>query len=297
LWRVIEDAGRPPPIRLKALAALSRPNEPLSNDAFALLFEMLKSGTSPTARVDAARLLTRVRLSKQQILELAPIVSTAAPIELQQLLRPMTRKLDVEAARIWARELIRSPYFGSLEESVIRSTFQSLSADIYESILGPAVRAAAAVDDAKKRRLEILTATAAKGHAADGRKVFESGGCVACHKVGDLGRIMGPDLTQIGRIRQPRDLLEAILFPSATFARGFETHVIETVDGATFTGMIKSESAEGLQVVDIAGQEKNIPQAQIIGQSPAPSSLMPDMAQGFTDQQLLDLVAWLLAQK
>jgi hypothetical protein len=134
LWRVIEDAGRPPPIRLKALAALSRPNEPLSNDAFALLFEMLKSGTSPTARVDAARLLTRVRLSKQQILELAPIVSTAAPIELQQLLRPMTRKLDVEAARIWARELIRSPYFGSLEESVIRSTFQSLSADIYRAI-------------------------------------------------------------------------------------------------------------------------------------------------------------------
>ena len=48
------------------------------------------------------------------------------------------------------------------------------------------------------------------------RKVFESSSCVACHKAGGLGRAMGPDLSRIGQIRQPRDVLESILFPNAT---------------------------------------------------------------------------------
>ena len=261
------------------------------------MLEILNKGSSPAARVDAARLLARVRLSKAQLLDVAPVLATAEPVELLQLLRPMQKKLDAVAARAWAEKLVRSPYFGSLEESVVKSSFQALSADGYESVLGPAVRAAAAANDAKKRRLELLAADATKGRAAAGRAVFEASSCAACHKVGDLGRAMGPDLTQIGRIRQPRDLLEAIVFPSASLARGYETGVIETSDGATM-GVIKSESAEGLLVVDAAGQEKTIPHADIVGQTPLSTSLMPaGLEQAFTEQQLLDLVAWLVAQK
>jgi putative heme-binding domain-containing protein len=108
---------------------------------------------------------------------------------------------------------------------------------------------------------------------------------------------MGPDLTQIGRIRQPRDLLEAILFPNASFARGYETTVIETGAGAIM-GVVKGESAEGLVVVDVAGQEKTIPHQEIIGQTPLSTSLMPaGLEQAFSEQQLLDLVAWLAAQR
>ncbi|MBI4626176.1 MAG: c-type cytochrome, partial [Verrucomicrobia bacterium] len=291
LRRIVDDPRRAQPTRLKALAAVSRPNQPLGNDAFALLLEILSKGSSPAARVDAARLLARVRLSKAQLLDVAPVLATAEPVELLQLLRPMQKKLDAVAARAWAEKLVRSPYFGSLEESVVKSSFQALSADGYESVLGPAVRAAAAANDAKKRRLELLAADATKGRAAAGRAVFEASSCAACHKVGDLGRAMGPDLTQIGRIRQPRDLLEAIVFPSASLARGYETGVIETSDGATM-GVIKSESAEGLLVVDAAGQEKTIPHADIVGQTPLSTSLMPaGLEQAFTEQQLLDLVA------
>ena len=209
----------------------------------------------------------------------------------------MQKKLDAVTARAWAMSLVRSPYFGSLEESVVKSSFQTLSADVYESLLGPAVRAAAAAIDAKKRRMETLAAEAAKGRVDAGRAVFEASACAACHKVGGLGRAMGPDLTQIGRIRSPRDLLEAILFPSASFARGYETSVVETSDGATM-GVIKGESADGLLLIDAAGQEKTIPHAEIVGQTPVSTSLMPaGLEQAFSEQQLLDLVAWLAAQK
>jgi putative heme-binding domain-containing protein len=294
---LVNDAGRPEPLRLKALAAVSRPNEPIAPDAFKLLLQILREGASPAARVDAARLLARVKLSRDQQLEMAPVLATASPVELMQLLRPMQKKLDPVSARTWAEHIVRSPYFGSLEESVVKSGFQVLSSAAYESLLGPAVRAAAAVNDAKKRQVERLAGEVAKGRVAAGRALFENSACAACHKVGELGRAMGPDLTQIGRIRQPRDLLEAIIFPSASLARGYETCVVETGAGATMA-VIKSETPEGLVVVDAAGQEKTIPHAEIIAQTPVTTSLMPaGLEQAFTEQQLLDVVAWLGAQQ
>jgi putative heme-binding domain-containing protein len=160
------------------------------------------------------------------------------------------------------------------------------------------VRAAAAANDTKKRRLEALSADAAKGRASEGRKVFEASACIACHKVGNLGRSMGPELSHIGKIRQPRDLLESIFFPSATVARDYETYVIETSDGQNITGAIRGDSTEGITVVDAGGQEKLIPHHHIVARSLMPTSLMPaGLEETFTEQQLLDLIAWLVSLK
>ena len=45
--------------------------------------------------------------------------------------------------------------------------------------------------------------------------------CIACHKVGYVGGTAGPDLTRIGGVRSERDLLEAVLYPSASFVRSW----------------------------------------------------------------------------
>jgi putative heme-binding domain-containing protein len=109
---------------------------------------------------------------------------------------------------------------------------------------------------------------------------------------------MGPDLSHIGNIRGPRDLLESILFPNATLARDFETHVIETGDGQSHTGALKREGADALVLIDLTGAEKAIPHAQIVGRTTLATSLMPaGLEQSFTEQQLLDLVAWLASLK
>jgi putative heme-binding domain-containing protein len=244
-------------------------------------------------RVEAARLLARSRLSAEQLRALAPVLAVTGPVELVELLK-LGKKLDAPTGRVWAESVARSPVFGALEESTIKSAFSSVPADIYEKMLAPAVRSAAAANDAKKRRLESLAAEAGKGRSSEGRKVFESSACLACHKAGGLGRALGPDLSQIGRIRSPRDLLESIIFPNATIARDYETHIIETSDGQTHTGMIKSDTPQGLVLLDIAGQEKVVPHAQIVANSLMATSLMPaGLEQTFSEQQLLDLVAWL----
>ncbi|MSU50899.1 MAG: c-type cytochrome [Opitutus sp.] len=297
LQALINDAARPLPIRLRALAAASRPGDALSVDAFALLLDVSKNGTSPTARVDAARFLSRAKLTKEHCIALAPVLPTAGPVELGELLK-VGRRLEPATALLWAEQIVRSPVFGSVQESGIRTAFSNLTPATYERVLGPAARAAAAAQDEKKRKLEALAAGADAGRAGEGRKVFETSGCVACHKAAELGRMMGPDLSHIGQIRKPRDLLESIFFPNATIARDFETHVVETSDGQSYTGAIRGDAAAGLTLVDLAGQETIIPHARIVGRTTLATSLMPaGLELTFSDQQLLDLVAWLVSLK
>jgi putative heme-binding domain-containing protein len=109
-----------------------------------------------------------------------------------------------------------------------------------------------------------------------------------------LGRAIGPDLSKIGAIRTERDLLESILFPSNTLARDYEAHIIETSGGETITGVIRSHTAEGLLVVDVAGQERNVPHGSITGNTTLTTSLMPmGLDTTLPEQELLDLVAYL----
>ena len=69
-----------------------------------------------------------------------------------------------------------------------------------------------------------------RGNASRGREVFfgSKAACSACHFILGVGGHVGPDLSRIGEGRTSRDLLEAILYPSASFARGFEPNIIAT---------------------------------------------------------------------
>src|SRR6185369_5956914 len=81
------------------------------------------------------------------------------------------------------------------------------------------------VDAAKqKEHLDELLGGLKDGDIRRGQAIFNSpkAACSTCHAIGYLGGNVGPDLTRIGSIRQERDLLESILFPSASFVQSFE---------------------------------------------------------------------------
>src|SRR5262249_15961697 len=108
------------------------------------------------------------------------------------------------------------------------------------------------VDAAKQREiLEDLTPLTPGGTLEQARHSFfgNKALCSSCHAINNKGGGIGPDLGKIGAIRSGRDLLESIVFPSASFARGFEPYVIETKAGKTHTGIIKRESADAVYLV------------------------------------------------
>jgi hypothetical protein len=124
---------------------------------------------------------------------------------------------------------------------------------------------------ARLRQLEPLLS--AGGDIGRGRHVFfgEKVACYHCHTIGKQGGHVGPDLTAVGAIRSGHDILEAIVFPSASFVPGFEIYSVET----------KTDLYSGVR-----------------GPDTPDAPLMPEgLDESLTRPEFIDLLAFLQAQK
>jgi putative heme-binding domain-containing protein len=126
----------------------------------------------------------------------------------------------------------------------------------------------------------------------------EKAKCAVCHRVGQEGGQIGPDLTEIGRIRSRSDLLEAIVFPSSSFPREFQPYSVITVEGKVEHGTITRETQDMIYLQSQIGSPTAIPKKAIEEIAPSTVSIMP---QGFdrilSPQELADLIAYLASLK
>ena len=136
-----------------------------------------------------------------------------------------------------------------------------------------------------------------KGDAKRGKKLYLGAGtCFACHKHGDLGADIGPDMSGIGQKFGREVILENIIDPSASVAFGYETVVIETKSGASYSGFLVAD-ADPVILKDIAGNQQRIAKADIKSRTQQKISIMPPAnALGLNAQQLADLVEFLVAK-
>ena len=101
------------------------------------------------------------------------------------------------------------------------------------------------VREGRISRLRRLESQLAGGVVARGQKVFfgQKVACSSCHTIGAQGKEVGPDLTSVGAIRSRHDLLEAIIFPSASFVRDYEAYRVQTADDV-HVGFIRDRSRD-----------------------------------------------------
>jgi putative heme-binding domain-containing protein len=118
--------------------------------------------------------------------------------------------------------------------------------------------------------------------------------CSTCHAIGYHGGKIGPDLTSIGEVRDERDLLEAVVFPNASFPRGYEPLQVTTTTGVVRSGVLRDDFPDTLVLTTADSEELRIPKSSIADVQPGGVSLMPSgYGQQFTPAQLADLVAFL----
>ncbi len=89
------------------------------------------------------------------------------------------------------------------------------------------------------------------GNAAEGRKVFYERAevsCLRCHKVKGDGGEVGPELTGIIGRHDREYILTSILYPNAAIAQGFETALVSLKNGVTYAGVVKSETADEIEL-------------------------------------------------
>ncbi len=137
---------------------------------------------------------------------------------------------------------------------------------------------------------------ALEGDAAEGRRVFLSpaAACASCHRAGDEGRDVGPDLSRIGEKFDRRGLLDAILNPSAAILVGYEAHLFELENGETLTGFVSGEDGASVTVRVVEGPPKILSKKSISRRRQLDLSLMPDNAAlGLEPRQLAGLATFL----
>ena len=144
-------------------------------------------------------------------------------------------------------------------------------------------------------------ALATPGDAVRGQRVFwdESGvACLKCHQVAGHGAQVGPDLTLIGAQFPRRELIEHILEPGKVVREGYQQFSFETRDGESWSGLLKSENADAVTIINGAGQLQSIPKKAITNRSASKLSLMPEgLHVGLSLEQFADLMAFLESRK
>lgn len=291
----IEAAGTlAPRAILEALGLLGEATGELPDVVVGRLLLIATLGESPVDRNAAATILASATLPERARLRIGDAFAKLGAQEATLLLpglvkdggEPLVRAVDGlgrgEASGFVRRDLLEAAVKGLPEES---------------AALGVELLAKTeALVASERAAFEKLLANLPEGDPVRGHAVFagKSGSCTSCHAMAYVGGRIGPDLSHIGAIRTPRDLLEAIVRPSASFVRSYEPSIVVTDDGRSFQGVVREEAGGALAIQTSATVVERVPREEVESIEPGRTSIMP---QGYdkllSTQDLADLVAFL----
>lgn len=250
-------------------------------------------------RTAATGILAAATLSPEQRIELLKTLHVLGPFELPRLLAAYERGPTEEQGLALAAALSAASGFKSLRPDQLQPLFAKYPQAVQEAGAKLiAILNAAAAEQAAF--LQQVQSELPAGNVRRGHEVFvgKKAACIACHAVGYLGGRLGPDLTNIAKSRNDRDLIESIIFPSASFVRSYEPVIVELEDGRIATGIVVKETADELVLATGPQQSQPLARRDVAEIHPSKVSLMPQgFATQLTRQELADLLAYLKAPR
>ncbi len=289
-------AGKPETgagLRLSAMRLLD--GSGLDPDGFEFVLTELKG---PLRGSLAAEVLAGRKLTANQLLAVAGAFAGAGILERPLLLKCFAGQSDERAGLALMEALDRSKALQSLPVEAVTEAFAAFPASVQQALT---VAREQSRDPDQAARLDELERTLPPGDVERGVIVFQSAraACATCHPVGYTGGNFGPDLSRVGAVRGKRDLLEAIVFPSASFVRSFEPVMITTAEDAVVYGIVTNEGAAGLTLATgAAAPAVHLDRSRIKSMTPGTFSLMPQGVDSIlTPEELADVVAYLESRK
>lgn len=286
-------------LRVLAMEAASGRDGRLTESAFALLAGLIEKGGNSNELSRAVGLIGNANLSKDQLLRLAPLLQQAGPMEIRNLLPPFERSSDADVRVAFLNAMEQSRSLLSVPPPELSDIIKSYPEELRErgNLL---LERLEQNEQQRLNRLDALLAKLTQGDAARGRTLFlsEKSKCSTCHRVNEEGGRVGPDLSTIGANRSSIDLLESIVFPSATLVRDYQSYQILTTEGQTLTGLIVRDTGDEVYIQQQMGEPIRMARKDIESLLPSTVSLMPNgLDQALTEAELLDVVAYLKSLK
>jgi quinoprotein glucose dehydrogenase len=156
---------------------------------------------------------------------------------------------------------------------------------------------AKAAGDMVKRNLEALSG----GDAERGREIVLNNAavyCTRCHKLDGQGGDVGPALNGIAAMKDRLYLLESIVNPNAKIAMGYQSVIIDTLDGKQVSGIVKTQTAKEITLITAENKLITIPADDVDGKPKPDKSAMPeDLYKKISKRELRDVVEFLATMK
>lgn len=143
------------------------------------------------------------------------------------------------------------------------------------------------------------------GDPQRGRELYSRLGCPSCHIVNGQGNGLGPELTEIGRLRGAAYLREAVVNPGARLPRGtlpipargfseFLPVLVATSDGKEVRGLRINEDSFTIQIRDASNHLYSFRKTDLSRiEKQSGKSLMPSFTDKLSKSELDDLIAYL----
>ena len=292
LVAVAEDVANATSSRVAAIRALDQ----LDSARIAKLAQQSLKDGSADVRVAAREIVVR-RKPDAAVQTLAEAILNGTTVEQQAAIAQLGELKRAEAEVVladWLNIMIEGNapvtiHLALLEAAKTRGSTSLLAlAETFEQSLDPA--------DPLSKYLVSLEG----GNAERGYNIFfgrTSATCRRCHSVQNSGGAVGPDLSAIGKEKDRKYLLEAIVAPNAKIAKGFEPVIAVMDSGKVYAGTKRSDDGTTLKLVLADGTVISLVKDEIDELAKGQSAMPADLIKHLSLADLRDLVEYLAQQK
>jgi putative membrane-bound dehydrogenase-like protein len=152
--------------------------------------------------------------------------------------------------------------------------------------------AAATPEDRVKALADYQPVLTMQADATRGRAVFEKN-CAACHKIGDLGVNVAPDISD-SRTKTAAQLLADIVQPNRAIDNNYLSYSVRLVDGTVASGILTTETATSVTLRQQGGKDLTVLRTEIDELRSSGQSLMPEgLERQIPQQEMADLLSFI----
>jgi len=295
LQQLGDDTTRPMLQRIAAWEVANGQRGRITDDSLELLLQLVNDGSG--AGLGAAQRIGSSALTTAQLQRIVTVFPSARAAHLTELIRPYERSSDPEIAKLFVNSIATAQNVASVPPFLFGNVIKRFPQDLLPAaneILGR-IRIA---EQAKLTSLDKLLPLIGTGDVSRGEKLFfaKQSKCATCHRVGERGSRIGPDLTTIGANRTGQDLLESIVLPSSTIVRDFEPYNIVTNDGRILAGLIVAQTSDNVTIQQQTGNPITLLRKDIDEMVAGTISIMPNgLDKALTESELADVIAYLMS--
>src|SRR5690242_6995117 len=128
---------------------------------------------------------------------------------------------------------------------------------------------------------------------AAAKKLIQTNGCLSCHRIGEVGSYIGPDLNDVGSQLSADQIFHALASPNDKVQPDNRTVQLINRDGERVTGRILNQDGFSVQLVDSSGELKSFEKATLREFVIVTTNPMPSYATKLGNEDMRTIVRYL----